>query len=338
MTRLVLRADASVELGTGHVMRLLAIAEAARDRGWTPRILLGRGSEVIVPVVERRGMTSEIVDAETGSDEDVGAIVRALSEPGAIGCITDGYDFGPDYFASLASRLPPGAVSVAIDDQALIELDVDLVVNPNYGAASMRYRTAPRTRTLLGTHYTMLRSEFRRRRRERGPSPPRMRLLVTFGGADHTGTTARVIDVARRHAIDVVAVGGVANRWASLSTTAVNVTVLRNVADMAEVMSSADAAISASGQTLWELAYFGIPTLAFCVATNQEPSVSALGDDRKLLYGGWAPRLDDASVAAMIDGFLVDAARREDLGRAFGELVDGRGVDRVLDAMEDTRK
>jgi spore coat polysaccharide biosynthesis predicted glycosyltransferase SpsG len=111
------------------------------------------------------------------------------------------------------------------------------------------------------------------------------------------------------------------------------VRLIENPPDIPGLMGWCDVAVTAGGGTLWELGYFGIPCLVLVVAPNQEPCARLLHNQQACRVLGEADALDSASLAEEISTFLHDAALRAALGQRFAALVDGRGGQRVCDAM-----
>ncbi len=344
MKPVVLRADASPEIGTGHVMRLIALAEGVRRRGGVPSLAIGADvAPAISAFAGGRGVELVPVDAPTGSDTDARRVADLCRSMEAEACIVDGYRFGAGFFEDLRSSLAPDCVLVAIDDLGTPPIRVDLVVNPNYAAEAMAgYGRPSSTAFLLGPRFAMLRSEFLRPATDPGeerPSPDgRLRVLVTFGGSDVAGATARVVSLLRPYPVDVLAILGAAYSGQVVDENGpgvANVRVLRGVGDMSRLMRSVDLAISAAGSTLLELAYHRVPTLAFCVSENQERAGEALGLDGYLVYGGWFDRCDDTSLGGFFRTLIESAGERRRLRARLRGLVDGGGVDRILDAVEE---
>ena len=99
--------------------------------------------------------------------------------------------------------------------------------------------------------------------------------------------------------------------------------------NMAPLMVWADAAVSAGGTTVWELAFMGLPAVLCITADNQEGSVNALGKDRVALSFGWIKDKSSEELSILISELIKDKHLREKL-HANGRLaVDGKGVERI---------
>jgi UDP-2,4-diacetamido-2,4,6-trideoxy-beta-L-altropyranose hydrolase len=333
---LLLRADAGLDIGTGHVMRLLALAWAWES---TRQCLLGR-----VPVT---GLRQRLMDAGMGLWDllvthpdrgDLGALVSLAAELHPAWVVLDGYHFDPDYQAAVRTL---GVPVLVVDDMAHhSHYHADLLLNQNAGAGELHYAVDPDTRLLLGPRYCLLRPELRA---ARGPMREVVsrarRLLVTLGGADPRGLTALAL-AALAHlgpAWEARVVVGAANpRLVELREQAAGlqgVEVCADVRDMGSFMAWADLALAAAGSTTWELAYLGIPTLLVAVADNQRPvarAAAAAGCAADL--GRWDD-LTAAGLAATLEQLAADSERRAAMSTAGRALVDGEGAARVVQAM-----
>jgi UDP-2,4-diacetamido-2,4,6-trideoxy-beta-L-altropyranose hydrolase len=338
---LLLRADASTELGSGHVMRLVALADAHQRRGGRSVFALNRAAEPLVGLLAARGHGVATIAADSGTGDDADAVLSLARTHAAAAVVIDGDFAGPAYEADLALR--GGAKVIAVDDGAGRTTAAHILVNPNAGAELDGYHGDPASRILCGPRYALLRREFlaQRHLRQRAPGPPS--LLVTFGGSDPEGGTARALrclpPAPQRRVLVVLGAHHAADQALEAAEQAARrghaVEVLHSPPDMAAVMHGADAAISAAGGTLLELACLGCPSLAFVVADNQERGYRALVAAECVAGGGDLRRLDDQELAAHISAFLDDGARQRRRADRARKLVDGLGATRVLSALRE---
>ncbi|MCP4445966.1 MAG: UDP-2,4-diacetamido-2,4,6-trideoxy-beta-L-altropyranose hydrolase [Myxococcales bacterium] len=335
---LILRANASVAIGAGHVMRLLALAEGMRERGADSLFLLGGQPEFLGAALRSRGFAYEVLSETIDSEADLLETSELARQHEAMAIVVDGYDFTSSYLEAL-NRLHP---TVVMDDLADRELLVDIIVNGDMGAEKLKYRCAGSTELLLGTDFTFLRSEFLRQGRASvGEQSAGKKLVITFGGSDPGDGTARILSALTKQApLDARVVLGSGFHRAREIQPLIGALVqgghlvetVCNPPNMAQCLAWADSAVSAAGGTLWELSYLGIPTAAFAVADNQVPVVHRLRDEG-MVFGG--VRLCDCP-EAQLDAALSDLIGAPDLrGRRtarYRTLIDGLGVGRVLDA------
>ena len=356
---LLLRADAGVAMGAGHLMRSLALAEAwQRDGGQV--VLL---SHCPFPDLQRRirrgAMRSVALDHPESDPAQLAAAVRlalgSLLESNAAArpwVALDGYHF--DLACQQAVR-ETGCRLLVIDDFAHAgHYDADLLVDQNLEADRLEYPHVEGTTLLLGSRYVLLRSEFHAWQNWQRTVPARAcRVLVSLGGSDPGNATARVIEaLASPVAADLEArvVVGPGNphlpalRQAAAATSRIE--LLTEVADMAESMAWADVAVSAAGSTCWELAFMQLPALLLPIAENQRPlarTLQAAGVAENLgpmrmdlplpLGEGTRGAATPPDIAAALSRLCDDQPRRMSYAAAGRRLIDGGGADRVVAVM-----
>lgn len=317
--RLWLRADASASMGFGHVMRLLAVAERAGNVGIEPRFVVG-GGPVARNLIATRGFRA--IGVDFGSRSWLGDV----SSDDFV--VFDGYHFGLDLLWEAGDR---AARVGAVEDFGGGEFPVDVLLNQNPVTAP-HYELNKGGVALVGPRYALVRQEFLAHRRHRGGDPPRT-LLVTMGGSDVAGlTTAAIARAPGRAAFDrmLVVVGPAAD--VDSAQTGPDVEVVRAPADVARTFASADAAISAAGSTTWELLTMGLPTALVEVAPNQQHIGPGVARAKAGIFLGGPDDFDGAFVDATQR--LAEPAERRQLSDRALSLVDGRGAQRFLDALQ----
>jgi UDP-2,4-diacetamido-2,4,6-trideoxy-beta-L-altropyranose hydrolase len=340
---LVLRADASPEIGLGHVMRSLALAQAWRRAGgratlvghWPPLAVLKRA--------EIEGLSLRRLDRpSTAPREWLDGATRAAGAANWVAL--DGYRFPADHFAAVRQS---GARVLAIEDgPRLPRYEMDLVLDTCPGSDTAEYCLAIGTRLLAGPQFALLREEVLAAAPRRQHPVQARRLLVSLGGSDPTGATLTVIDALHRvdmPNLDARVVVGPANpRRDDIARAAAHDPRLRMVEPdrgpatgtaLSQLASWAELAVVAAGGTCWELAYLGVPAGAIVVADNQAGSVAALARRGILLNLGRREQLCPPELADTLTELMTDAAQRRRLAARGRELIDGRGADRVVAAM-----
>jgi UDP-2,4-diacetamido-2,4,6-trideoxy-beta-L-altropyranose hydrolase len=341
---LILRADATSASGTGHMMRVLALAQAWRDHGGRARWLLAAGPETLLAQIKREGIAIDRVSTDAGGDAEAACVREALvGDPSAI-AVLDGEGFNVDYLDALTDV---SQRVLLIDDMAeRPRYPVGFVLNQNAHADRARYPADSVTRFLLGLRYVLLRREFV------SSPPPRTipslarHLLVTFGGADPTGMTSRTIGALRRlptairSGLSVRVIVGAANPDASSIAAMIagldnelSVELMLAVTDMPSQMAWADLAITSGGSTVWELARTGCPSLVIETAPVERLLASGLARARLFGLLGAEARLDEGALADEIAARVEDVAWREEMSALGRRLVDGDGARRVVEVL-----
>lgn len=312
ISRLIVRADASPEIGLGHLMRSLALVEAALNRG------------LDVQVISKSPAAAEVLQhrAPTWITKTEDEWRRELRRTDAV--LFDGYRFGPDDHEAARSR---GARVAAMDDQGSGVYKVEVLINQNL-VAEPRYETLETTRTLIGPRYALVRRDFRELRRRRGETGKP--LLVTMGGSDVAELTTPVV---RTCVVDgpFERASVVLGPLASLPDLPDSVELVRDPDSVAAVFDRCDAAVSAAGATTWELLCMGMPCVLIQIADNQRHIGPPAAEQGAALFAGGLP-LDEERLRRTSRSLNQRKIRRQ-LSRQALDLVDGHGARRVLDAL-----
>lgn len=338
---LLVRADADSNMGTGHVMRMLALAQAWNRRGGEAIFASAQLSAELLDrlsgfkIVQSPGIV-------TGSEEDVSWSISIAREWKAGWLVADGYAFSTNFQKSVRAA---GLKLAVLCDYAIdAEFSCEFLINQNLGSNAQDYRKlAVETTGLFGPDFALLRSEFvsAQRKSRKICSGIGNRLLITLGGSDPVDFSTRLLKVLGPRAAGEgwnisILVGPENTQKSGLLQIAAkypNVTCLAPVTNMGELYDQVDAVISAGGSTCWELCFRGLPMAVVSIAANQDGIVHALGKAGAAVNLGWHEDLDDASILNAARSILGDAKRRKALSASALRIVDGRGADRVAAAL-----
>jgi UDP-2,4-diacetamido-2,4,6-trideoxy-beta-L-altropyranose hydrolase len=339
---LLVRADASTQIGTGHVMRCLALAQAWQETGGTAQFLVTSLPSGLNARLSTEGIDVAYLSVAPGSASDAAETATRAQAVGAAWVVVDGYQFDAAYQYALKQA---GLRLLVLDDYGHTDhYYADLVLNQNIHADQSLYAVRePYTRLLLGTSYALLRREFWPWRGWQRKTPAvAHRVLVTLGGSDQDNITLEVLRILQQveaDGLEVTAlVGGGNPHLESLTSFAAglpfNVRLIQNAPSVPELMAWAHMAVSAGGSTCWELAFMGLPSLLLVLAENQRPAVKALSEACVCCYLGEAvdPQFQDNF--ALIMRLMDDFETRSSMCQRGQSLVDGLGVSRVLKVLD----
>jgi UDP-2,4-diacetamido-2,4,6-trideoxy-beta-L-altropyranose hydrolase len=358
--RVVVRVDASVVMGMGHLMRCLSLARALADDGAEVLFVLRAQAAGVAGLIGSEGHAVRLLadpdrpanPATNGTthaswlptswQEDAEQTLLAIGGIGAVDwLIVDHYALDGRWERRLRQQVPRILV---IDDLADRDHDCDILLDQNLvQAMELRYRgRLPATcRPLLGPRYALLRPEFAEQRKSLIARSGKVnRILVCYGGSDPDNETAKTLSAIRSlslasTAVDVVI--GMSNPYADsisgLCRELPDAELHHGAGNMAELMQRADLAIGAGGVMSWERCCLGLPTIAIGIADNQTGALTALAAAGAVAYLGPAASVTANQIADAIRSMLDDPARTRAMGKAAGTLVDGAGVDRVREAM-----
>lgn len=361
MPSFAFRVDASLEIGTGHVMRCMALAQALRKCGATCRFisrdLPGHMADRIAD--EGFGVSllprSEGVTLQDGPPhahwagvewtKDAAQTSVALESNSPDWLVMDHYAFDHRWQRTVC---PEGTQLMVIDDLADRAHNCDLLLDQNLGRRPSDYdMLVPEGCTrLIGPRYALLRPEFAEARASAlsaRKGRPLKRLLISMGGVDAVDATSAVLNALRYASLPEgmeisIIMGGQAPALEKVRalardmqcTTQIEV----DVGGMACRMAAADLAIGAGGATTWERCAVGLPSIIVETANNQASIAAAIVHagaglaPSSLQTPGFARELANAVAE------FNDPARLGAMSDAAAAACDGEGTERVLAALK----
>ena len=336
--RLIIRADANAQIGTGHLMRCLALAQAWKDAGGEVAFITACQNEGLLGRLREEGFELHLLSSSHPDPGDWEVTKNVLAGHPDAWVVLDGYHFDETYQKRIKDA---GNRLLVIDDMAhLKHYYADIVLNQNLHAEDLHYSCEPYTRLLLGTKYVLLRREFLAWRDWKREVPEvARRVLVTLGGSDPGNYTLKVIqalqkvDIAELEAIVVI---GASNPHADVLKKAVErsripIRLIQNTRNMPELMAWADVAISSAGTTVWELAFMGVPTIVGLTAPIEEFLVNGLEKYRLFVNIGWFNRLYADQLVNILNELMRNERKRRDMIVLSQHFVDGAGCARILE-------
>lgn len=325
-----IRSDASPKIGTGHIMRSLALAQAARVSGVPVHITCRLEVEWVrkrlktefVSFYELAGLVPEIENPEI-------LLAQLNASKKGDWIVLDGYHFSLDCQQAVRDA---GYKLLVIDDYAhLPEYSCDVLLNQNISAENFVYK-GDIGQKLMGTRYALLRPEFfkARKKAEDRQFPQKARnILLTMGGGDFSEHLARIapdLAIAELKDCNLRIIAGAMSteriRFLLRDCTA-KLEILSRVGDMPALLLDTDLCVTASGSTCWELCCLGVPFLTVKVAENQCDIARVLQNN--CVAPGY--------ILKNFTNLMLNIAERQKQSDAGLALVDGFGTGRVINAM-----
>lgn len=360
--RVAFRADASVQIGTGHVMRCLTLADELTRQGHECRFVCREHEGHLGELITSKGYgltllpscsDNELDTKDSRSDnyarwlgvpwqEDARQTLDALTPWQPDWLVVDHYALDAEWERALANVV--GSIMV-IDDLANRCHECALLLDQNLGRVESDYDglLPEDCQRLTGPGYALLRPEFANLREQslkRRQQPELKRILISLGGVDRTNVTGQVLDALSESALPVtteldIIMGAAAPYLDEVRQQAARLpfkaTVSVGVTDMAERMCLADLSIGAAGGTSWERGCLGLPAILVVLAENQVAGATALE------ASGAAVKIDDADqLGATLPSVLMalfEPGRLERMSDAAAGITDGDGLFRVLQAV-----
>ena len=340
--RVLFRCDASDTIGTGHIVRCLALAGGLRSRDTEVFFVCADLPGNMAPTISRHGFNIGLIHPCSAARDDAQATMAAVFGAQPFDwLVVDSYRLDHRFERLLCQSVRHVLVIDDLHDRRhLCDLLVDTIATEG---AIGRYAglIQPGTVCLLGQRYVPLRQTFL------GAAPADrdftrvQRVLVSYGGTDPLDMTSRalsvVADAAVRHIHFDVVIGRTNPRRRRLKVATKhlpNVRVHIDTPHMPMLMACSDLSLGAGGTTTWERMFMGLPSIVVALADNQLEICESLSSKGLIRYLGFgttvtAADLHEALLASM-EGHSW-RARVSALGR---RLVDGRGVERIIDAMK----
>lgn len=335
--RLVIRADANAQIGTGHLMRCLALGQAWKDSGGEEVFITACDNKGLLERLYEEGFRVHLLDKAYPDPHDWEVTKEVLHDNPGAWVALDGYHFDSTYQRQIKEA---GHPLLVIDDMAHLEhYYADIVLNQNLHAEQLHYSCEPYTRLLLGTRYVLLRREFLKWQGWKREIPKVARkVLVTLGGADPDNVTLKVIQALQQVDVDgleTVVVVGASNPHheelqAAVSDSRIPIQLERNVTNMPKLMAWADLAVSSASTTVWELMFMGVPTLILILAENQRLVAGWLNAREVAENLGWHEDISPYKMAQAMTQLLREARTRAGMSERDREIVDGEGTARVV--------
>jgi UDP-2,4-diacetamido-2,4,6-trideoxy-beta-L-altropyranose hydrolase len=335
---LTIRADACAEIGSGHVMRCLALAQAWQDAGGEATFVSAMKSPRIEARLKSEGIEVVHLESVPGCVSDADETRAVADQQNALWIVVDGYQFDGNYQRRIRES---GRKLLSIDDYGHADhYYADIVLNQNIHAnANLYSKRQSYTNLLLGTRFVLLRREFLKWQGWKRDIPPIAKnILLTFGGSDNQNITCRVIQALKQthlNGTEICVIAGLTNPRLEdirrkLTDSHFNFKLLSSVNDMAALMAWADLAVSASGSTCWELAFMGLPSLILPLADNQVGIAEEL-DRKRAAIRLEVQELDSSpDMASRIGDVIRSCDTRSMITENEQKLVDGEGSERAL--------
>ena len=339
---IVIRADAGELLGTGHVMRMIALAQAWKDGGGQVRFACATCPPGVLSRLEEEGFDVCMQHVELGSADDLQWTNEISASASAEWVVLDGYHFGEPFQRKLRNH---GLRVMAVDDCGHCETwSAQAVLNGNLhanGSAPVITTCDSGITFLYGPRFALLRREFQTASVKLDlNNDGRLRILVTFGGVDPPGAALRIVQalapVATAMALSVRVLTGAANTRASeFAEFAASHTdwmeVKSAVTDMSAEYAWADRIISAGGSSCLEWLRYRKPGWVVSIAENQHPIVEAMRNQNLAFPGGRIEDYpDDVSLRSVLQDWLKGEAPTP------ASVVDAWGAARVAAWLDDS--
>jgi len=369
MTRpwVLVRVDSGQDMGTGHWMRCLSLADALTDQGYDIVFLCRQSLPALEDLTRNSGHALVRLEGaeqradglyrhsawlnvtETADGAESFAVLQYLAErrgraPSWV--VVDHYALAAPWEARMQILAPV----VAIDDLNDRPHQATVLIDQTAGKTVDDYRglLAPHTIALVGADYVMIRPAFIEQRaasllRRRQLPPEPWKVLLTLGGVDSNNITQSVLQalLPLKDRLSVQVITGFANpniqalqhwrdrHWADLCLEAAT-------DRMVDVMEAADFCIGAAGTTSWERCVMGLPTVLLLLAENQTDVARNLSSVGAVINFGAMTVERQSEMTSTVAALLDNPSELLELSTAAAQLCDARGLERIVSVLMET--
>lgn len=350
----IIRADGNAKIGAGHLMRCMTVAEElAKLEGNREPILFLCADRQSAALAAEHGFRTEVLgtdyrDMESeltrwkeclyGFGEDVcNAPGKEAGRSGAHVILADSYYVTDAYLEGLKKF----GRTALLDDMGEHRFPADCVINYNAPADREAYEKlyeGSGSLLVTGSRYVPLRPQFLNRSVQIRPEVKKV--LITTGGGDTDNIARRILDKIWDEDREYYLVIGQFNphfgEMKELEKSRTGLHILHYVEDMAALMEECDAAVTAGGTTIYELAAVGAPFICFSYAENQEALTEYIGNKSIAGFAGAYHREPEETLDRLAQLF-GELCRDREMRRSFSQtgraMTDGRGAERLAEIL-----
>lgn len=328
-----IRTDANPEIASGHIMRCLSIAEAAKKLGEDSTFILADAHAI--ELINKKGFQHIVLGTKWNAMEDeLPILINIIKKLHIQKLLIDSYVVTYDYLNCVNKE----AAVFYIDDLDAFRYPVAGIICYSSCWEHFKYeKKYPNTKLFLGSQYIPLRKEFcKTKPKNYLAEKDTHSLLLMSGGSDKKnimGSIMSKLNLKKFSQINVIC--GMFNdhydRLISDYYAVDNVFIHSSTQEIHKYMKNADFAISAGGTTLFELCACGTLTTAFSIAENQIENSKILHDKGILRYSG------DAAAKHLVDRIINDlelyislpVEDKQRISDRMRNYVDGMGAYRI---------
>jgi spore coat polysaccharide biosynthesis predicted glycosyltransferase SpsG len=341
MTRapIFFRVDGTRQQGWESFWRCLVFAAALQRRRRPTYFLSQLDPPELVNNIRRVGNEWLEADALAGTPDDLEQIIQEIRRVSPAAVIVDSPHVTREYLEALQST---GVLVVTLDHHAALDFPSRLVINPLLGPSKEAYSFAPGAQALLGRRYALVRPEIRRLRPLRAQEPAQpFRALVALGDDDPHGQSLamvrhlmschkiRRVDVAvRYHHPELPTLRALAEANKDRLEIAVE------APELAARIVRCHFAITAGNSWSLELACVGVPQLIVVQNEAHWPTAQRLEEEGAATCLGWHETVSAQTIRQAVVDLLADDQERQAMSRCGRMLIDARGPDRMVTALE----
>lgn len=337
-TPVLFRVDGTSRTGWERLGRCVAFANALQRRRRPCHFLSQLDSLPTAAWIRKGGHEWLATDTAPGSAHDLERTLAEIKRLAPAAVVVDHPDIGPDYLAELTAT---GVLVVHIEHALHYCTNAHVLVNPSLGVTWEDHEVCPGTQVLCGPRYAVVRPEMRRLRSLRAQEPPGHNRVAIVLGDDARHLAGRVaqqlVKMRQVEHVDLIvyAQHEQVGAWRELMGAHLN--KLDVVTDPVEAIArAARAHVAVADGNAWslELACLGVPLVLVVEEEGYWKTAQTLEEEGAAICLGWYEDFTDSALRQTVACLLEDCRERQSMARAGRGLIDGRGLDRLVLALE----
>jgi spore coat polysaccharide biosynthesis predicted glycosyltransferase SpsG len=336
---ILFRVDGTPRTGWERLSRCLIFAAALQRRRRPTYFLSQLEPRSLALTIKRGGNNWLETESTAGTPDDLDETLQEIRRLQPAAVVVDVAEPTEEYLSRIQAT---GALVVSMDHLAAIRFPSQLLVNPLLGPRRDSYEFYPGTQLLLGPRYALVRSEVRRMRPIRAQEPPQpFRALVALGEDDPNNQAADLaqllLNISKLERIDLIA-----RPWhpeleklqALAASAPQRLEVATEMPDITSRLPRCHLAVTSGSGWSLELACVGVPQLVIVQAEGHWPTAQRLEEEGAAICLGWHANVSAQTIRQAVQNLLSDPLERQVMARSGRKLIDGRGPDRLVTALE----
>ena len=342
MATILIRVDASHQIGMGHLIRCLSIANYVLDKGIKPVFITS--SNLAMEKINTKGFECVLI-----SDKFQYALneIRSLKSQYSSKIILvdinycKTYKERQGYYDILQALMTMDYFLVTFEDFFSEVFPADIVIIPYVGAESLKFKRKVGSQYLLGPKYFPIREEFLEVGKKSLPKDDIKTILITMGGSDQNQITIKVVKALSNIKLKVhlkVVLGSLSQLSdeqvkALLSSYDGSFQVVKDAHNMAELMNESQLAITNSGLTKYEMASMGLPAIVISNNSKHATLMVEFASYGTVVLLGDNEEVTEENILSAVTAMIKDEINRGKMSNAGKQLVDGKGMERIFDSI-----
>ena len=339
MGTILIRVDASNQIGMGHLTRCLDIANHASKKGVIPVFLTKTNS--VKEIINNKEFDCILIakNPKHAVKEMKNLISKFSSKVMLVDinyCTT--IEQRHEYFDILKELKELDIFLLSFEDLSSEAFPADIVVIPYVGAESLKIQKKVGSQYLLGPKFFPVREEFRTIEKNKTPEEDVKTILVTMGGSDPTQITIKVVKALSKIKLKahlIVVLGSLSKISdvqvkSLLSNFGGSFQVIKDAQNMAELMNESQLTITNSGLTKYEMAYMGLPAIIITNSKKYAPLMDDFASYGSAMHIGYSEDVTNENIINGVYELIDDRKKRQKMSELGKQLVDGHGIERIF--------